>query len=188
MRSPLGWALLSLLIERPSYGYELVQRFERVYGDTLVLSSRSYIYRLLELLSSHSLIEEVREDAKGSALTLRPTPHYRATAQGVHAYKDWLVAQLGEERHRQQLFARQLAMLEPEAALAVVDHYERECLQDAGDTTQAKGEWSAAEGASGIAKQLEEEDERLALGVRLSWIEYARRELKALIDDRAKKK
>jgi hypothetical protein len=29
MRSPINWGLLGLLIQRPSYGYELVQRFER---------------------------------------------------------------------------------------------------------------------------------------------------------------
>lgn len=35
MRSPLNWALLGLVIQRPSYGYELVQRFERIYEDAL---------------------------------------------------------------------------------------------------------------------------------------------------------
>lgn len=188
MRSPLGWALLGLLIERPSYGYELVARFQSTYGNTLVLSSGSHIYRLLELLRSHSMIEEIEAGTQKSALPRQPKPHYRATAQGVRAYKDWLVVQLGEERHRQQLFARQLAMLEPEAALAVVEATERECLQEAGEAPQASEESSPGDGPSGVAKRLADEEERLALGVRLSWMEYARTELKALIDERAKKK
>ena len=36
MRSPVNWALLGLIIERPSYAYNLAQRFERRYGDTLI--------------------------------------------------------------------------------------------------------------------------------------------------------
>ena len=31
MQSPVNWALLGLVIERPSYAYELAQRFERTY-------------------------------------------------------------------------------------------------------------------------------------------------------------
>ena len=33
MQSAVQWALLGLVIERPSYGYELVKRFEDVPRD-----------------------------------------------------------------------------------------------------------------------------------------------------------
>lgn len=188
IRSPPAWALLGLVIERPSYGYELVQRFQRTYGETLVLSSASRIYRLLELLRSHSLIEQYRVDAQESALTRQPKPHFRATEQGVCAYQEWLVGHIAEERRRSWLFARQLAMLEPEAALEVIERFERENLEEAGEMAEARDEDPPAEGTRGVVERLAEEDERLGLGVRLSWTEYARSELKALIDDRAKEK
>ena len=35
MHSPVNWALLGLIIERPSYAYALAQRFERTYGSPL---------------------------------------------------------------------------------------------------------------------------------------------------------
>jgi DNA-binding PadR family transcriptional regulator len=174
MRSSIGWALLGLVIERPSYGYELVQRFQRTYGETLVLSSRKRIYTALETLRVRSLIEEVESAPQPRALR-QPKPHYRATPQGIRAYQEWLFLQLEEERQRQRMFVRQLAMLEPEAALGVIERYEQECLEDT-----REGPAEATE-RGGIAERLAEEDEHLALGVRLSWIEYARKELNALI-------
>jgi DNA-binding PadR family transcriptional regulator len=190
MRSPLAWTLLGLVIERPSYGYELAQRFQCIYGDTLVLSNRLHIYRLLESLRDRALIEEVAPGAQKSAASGQANPHYCATAQGISAYKEWLVTQFVEERHRSWLFARQLGMLEPEAALVVIERHEAEVLREAEQATgKEEGEeeqQAGAQGASGVAKRLQAEDERITLGVRLSWIEYARRELKALVEERAK--
>jgi DNA-binding PadR family transcriptional regulator len=187
MRSPLAWALLGLIIERPSHGYELAQRFQRVYADSLVLSNALHIYRLLETLSGHGWIETLSSDAPSEEAggdeeytgSGQPRPRYRATAQGVLAYEGWLIGHLGEERRRSWLFARQLAMLQPEAALAVIERYELECLDEAGEVE--------GEVAERIADRLADEDDRLALGAKLSWLAYARRELKALINARAKR-
>lgn len=183
--SLVGWALLGLVIERPSYGYELLQRFQRIYGDLLALTSVARIYNALESLSGGGLIEETPESVREAALTRQPKHHYRATGEGVRAYEEWLVARASEERRRSSLFARQLAMLEPEDALEVIERYEFESLEARGEVAQATDEEPPADGASGFAKRLAQEDERLVLGVRLSWIEYARTELKALIEERA---
>jgi DNA-binding PadR family transcriptional regulator len=176
--SSIGWALLGLLIERPSYGYELLQRFQRIYGDLLPLTSVARVYNAIEALRDRTLIEETPESIKEAAFTRQPKHHYRATPEGVRAYEEWLVARATDERRRSRLFARQLAMLKPEDALDVIERYERENL----DGTSSVSPSSAQ--AGGIAQRLTDEDERLALGVKLSWIEYARRELKALIEDR----
>ncbi|MCL2770122.1 MAG: PadR family transcriptional regulator [Solirubrobacterales bacterium] len=178
MQSPLAWALLGLVIEQPSYGYELAQRFRRVYGEALGLSYRTNIYRPLEILHKHALIEEAPADEEAPAPNRLPKPHYRATEQGVRAYEHWLLAQLEEERHRQRLFARQLAMLEPHMALQVIDRYEEECLADADDPAPAESE------REGVAARLADEEEHLAIEARLSWIRYARHELAALIEER----
>jgi DNA-binding PadR family transcriptional regulator len=180
MRSPINWALLGLVIERPSYGYELVQRFERTFGGELELSSPSQVYTALDTLTRRALIEELPPDGPSNGAVRQPKPHYRATADGVRRYQDWLIAQVREERRRSRLFARQLAALAPHAALTVIDRCEQACLHDARRTPLAGAQDGPADGPSGLAVRLVAEEDRLAVGARLSWIEYARREFGAL--------
>ncbi len=177
MRSPVSWALLGLVIERPSYGYELMQRFERTYGDALELSSPSQIYVALDTLARRGLIEDLPTDGAASVVVRQPKPHYRATTGGLDSYQEWLLAQMRGERRRSRLFARQLAALEPRVALAVIERYERACLREASELPKAVDETSAA---AGLAARLADEEERLAVGARLTWIEYARREFATL--------
>lgn len=175
--SLVGWALLGLVIERQSYGYELLQRFQRIYGDMLALTSVARIYNALESLSAGGLIEETPESVQEAALTRQPKHHYRATAEGVRAYEEWLVARASEERRRSSLFARQLAMLEPQAVLEVMDRYEEECLAEADESSPPQTEREV------LADRLANHEAQLALGARLSWIKYARRELAAPHDE-----
>jgi DNA-binding PadR family transcriptional regulator len=188
MRSPVSWALLGLVIERPSYGYELMLRFERTYGDALELSSPSQIYAALDTLARRGLIEELPTDGAASgaasAVVRQPKPHYRATAEGVSDYQEWLIAQVRGERRRSRLFARQLAALEPREALAVIERYEQACLQEAKGTPIAAVKDPQVDGAGGLAARLAGEEERLAVGARLSWIEYARREFAVIATGR----
>jgi len=184
MRSPVSWALLGLVIQRPSYGYELVQRFERTYGDALELSSPSQIYTALDALVQRGMIEELPSEEM-AAIGRQPKPHYRATAAGVSDYEQWLIAHADEDRRRGRLFAQQLAVLAPERALAVIERYERACLQEAGRTAPAARPGAGREGAGGLAARLLAEEHRVATGAKLAWIEYARRELAALVRARA---
>jgi DNA-binding PadR family transcriptional regulator len=185
MRSPVSWALLGLVIERPSYGYELVQRFERTYSDALELSSASQIYTALDTLARRSLIKKLPADDEAPDVLRQPKPHYRATAAGVRGYQDWLIAQVHDERRRSRLFARQLAVLAPRAALAVIERYEQACLEEAQKTPIGSADRTSVDGASGLASRLVCEEDRLAVGARLSWIEYARREFKGLAAGRS---
>lgn len=179
MRSSIGWALLGLVIERPSYGYELAQRFRRVYGETLVLSNAKRIYEALDALRVRSYIQEAAAHEPESHVR-HPRPRYRATELGVSAYQDWLLLQIEEERQRHRLFARQLAMLEPTAALQVIDEYERECLAGADEIPPAEAE------RAGVAERLAHEEEQMSLEGTLTWIEYARNELRALLEGQTK--
>ena len=187
MRSPVSWALLGLVIQRPSYGYELVQRFERTYEDALELSSPSQVYAALDALERRCLIERLAVDEDDASR--QPKPNYRATAEGVHDYRDWLVAQLHEERRRSRLFARQVAMLACADALVVIERCERACLREASDTRPAGTDDAQRPAGTNdtqiddpahpthLAARLVGEEERLALGARLAWVEYARRQL-----------
>jgi DNA-binding PadR family transcriptional regulator len=178
MRSPVNWAVLGLMIERPSYGYEILQRFERNYGELLKLSSPSQIYTALDSLMDRGMIEATTEPAPG-VVSRQPKLHYRATDVGVRLYQEHLVSQAEEERKRSTMFARELAALAPEAALAVLDDYEQLCLAQA---TRSRPPGGAPEYSLTLADRLAAEEERLAMEAKLPWIEYARRALRSAAD------
>jgi DNA-binding PadR family transcriptional regulator len=97
MRSPVNWAVLGLMIERPSYGYEILQRFERNYGELLKLSSPSQIYTALDSLMDRGMIEATSEPSP-SIGSRQPKLHYRATEDGVRRYQEHLVNHAEEDR------------------------------------------------------------------------------------------
>jgi DNA-binding PadR family transcriptional regulator len=185
MRSPVGWAVLGLVIQRASYGYELVQRFQRTYGSALELSSPSQIYTALDTLASRALVEQFAEklpaESSRGGIGRQPKPHYRATAAGVGAYREWLLAQQHDERRRSRLFALQLVMLAPSDAQAVLERMERACLTRAARGMRIAGANNGSpREPGGLVERLVCEEDRLAVDARLAWIGYARRELGAL--------
>jgi DNA-binding PadR family transcriptional regulator len=182
MHSPVNWALLGLVIERPSYAYELAQRFERTYGAVLSLSSVSHVYTALTALKGRGLIEEL----PGTRAGRQPKPHYQATPRGVDDYVQWLVGQVAEDRRRQQLFVLQLATFirDPSAALEILAQYEQACLVELRDTPIVPLEGAALDGAPQLAARLAGEERHMALGAKLAWVHYTRRELNALADAR----
>jgi DNA-binding PadR family transcriptional regulator len=182
MQSPVNWALLGLVIERPSYAYELAQRFERTYGEVLTLSSVSHVYTALSALRGRSLISEI----PGTRTGAQPKPRYEATDDGMRLYGEWLVGQVSEDRRRQQLFILQLATFtrHPQVALEILDRYEQACLIQARATPLTPASPVCADGAPQLASRLANEERRLSLGAKLQWVQYARRELNALADTR----
>ncbi len=181
MRSPVNWAVLGLTIERPSYGYEILQRFERNYGGLLRLSSPSQIYTALDSLTDRGMIEATSEPSSGAA-SRQPRLNYRATEEGVRSYQEHLMSQAEEDRRRSSLFARELAALTPKAALAVLDRYEQLCLTQATKARPKRARPTAPDATATLADRLAAEEERLAMEAKLPWIEYARRELRAMFD------
>lgn len=177
MRSTVNWALLGLLIQRPSYGYELVQRFERTYGDALELSSRSHIYGALDSLAARGLIkrdapESVEDQGR------QPKLHYHATEAGICSYERWLIDHLEEDRRRARVFAQQFAAIGPEHALRVLSRLSDACLREVGrppSTAEPEVEHDRPEA---LGDRLAGEEERLRAGATLTWIEFAQRELR----------
>ena len=177
MHSAVNWALLGLVIERPSYAYELAHRFERTYDGALSLSSVSHVYTALATLRERGLVQEVAE----TQAQARSRRRYEATTAGLLEHGQWLVGQVAEDRRRQRLLVTQLGALArtPERAMQVLDEYERACLAEvaaappAGDNTP---------GTTGLVARLIGEETRLSVAAKLKWAQYARSQLRALAD------
>lgn len=183
MQSAVHWALLGLVIERPSYGYELAHRFEHAYAGMLHLSGISYVYTALDTLQRRGLIEEIA----GTRAGRQPKPRYRATSEGVLAYQERLTEQIQEDMRRARLFARQLAVFaqEPEIGLEIIERYGAVCLQEAsGAALPPARDDAALDPVAGLASRLVSEESRLSMEAKLPWVEYARREFKALAESR----
>jgi DNA-binding PadR family transcriptional regulator len=178
MHSQVNWALLGLVIERPSYAYELARRFERTYEGVLTLSSVSHAYTALAALRERALIEEL----PGTRVGRQPKPHYQATAKGLADYAEWLVGQVDEDLRRQRLFVLALSTFtrDPRAALRILTRYEQACLTEAGYAPIAPREDVCVSDTRALAGRLLAEESRLALGAKLAWVEYARQELNLL--------
>lgn len=185
MRSLVNWALLGLVIDRPSYAYELAQRFDRTYEGALALSSISHVYKALGTLRDRALIEELA-GARGGR---QPKPRYRATDKGVEEYRDWLVEQICENRQRQRLVVLQLGALarNPEAALQIIDRFEQTWLREAGDTPLPEPADPGTDGPARLIERLVLEEDRLTVGAKLSWVQYARQQFKALASGRERR-
>jgi DNA-binding PadR family transcriptional regulator len=174
----VNWAVLGLVIERPSYAYELSRRFERRFGEFLQAGT-SRIYRALNRLEADRLIEPT-DAPEGTGR--QPKPHYRATAEGARAYRQWLAADMRVDPQRTELVGRLLAAGANNGAtmLEIIDHYERACLEEASTipVPQREPTGSPAELMHGMLDRLMAEERRLRLQAHMEWIEYARQELR----------
>jgi DNA-binding PadR family transcriptional regulator len=176
MHSAVNWALLGLIIERPSYAYELAMRFERVYEGALSLASVSHVYTALATLRERGLVEE----APGMRRGARSKRRYQATPAGVAEHSRWLVGQVAEDGRRRRLLVQQLGALArtPARALEVLDAYEQACMAEAA-AAPAAGE-DRGPGVTRLVARLVGEEARLAVAAKLAWAQYARAQVRAL--------
>lgn len=177
MHSSVNWALLGLIIERPSYAYELARRFERSYDGAIALSSVSHVYTALANLRDRGLIEEIC----GEGPQARSKRRFRASELGEREHARWLVGQVAEERRRQRVLSVQLGALakDPARALAVLDEYEQACLAEIA-SAPAGGAEEQGPGVTPLVARLAGEDTRLSVAAKLKWAQYARAQLIAL--------
>lgn len=80
----LRFALLGLLAEGPSSGYDLTRRFEEGIGSFAWTAGHSQIYPELARLAADGLAEVVAEGARGRR-------DYALTPAGRSALRDWLL-------------------------------------------------------------------------------------------------
>ena len=171
MTSAVYWALLGLVIERPSYGLELYNRYQRVYADVLPVSGESHIYTALTQLESRGFIEIV---PGVTGLVRQPKPHYQATVVGLRGFEDWCVEQIETQRRSQELWARQLAIFshDPATALHILGRYRRQHLKAASETAR-RSEGAVTDSRVALIEELVAVQQRIADGGMLSWLRFA---------------
>ena len=173
MRSTVNLAVLGLVIERPSYGYELSRRCELRF-DGLLDVGRSHVYAALDSLQRDGLIEPLPSPLP-TASARQPRIHYRATEAGTRTFHVWIGEQQQEAARHAQVLARLAAIgAEETAALAaLVDGYEREALAD------RDGALEDGDAEEPLVTRLLREERRRVRDAQRDWLDWARRELAA---------
>lgn len=184
LRSPVASAVLGLVIEKPSHGYEINQRFRERFGQFLQ-ADRSSIYRTLGRLVRDGLIEAMPLDEipfvrRGAKVG----PSYRATSDGARAYRVRLAEHARADPRSSDLLGRLMlaAMSSVDAALDFLDSYEQKCIQDAkalAPPSRDSAASASAAGAVGLVQRLLLDKQRRAIDADLAWLSYAKAELRA---------
>jgi DNA-binding PadR family transcriptional regulator len=177
-------AVLALVIERPSYGYELWKRYEDRFGGLYPVTTPR-VYQCLGQLEARGLVEEI--PAKPEAIQRRqPKPHYRATSQGLFEHRAWMAATFRDDPLREELLRRFLATSARDAAalLEIINVYEQACLAEMASARPSGSGLSPGQGSADahLRDQLIAEEARLAQESRLKFVAFARRLIQSKID------
>jgi DNA-binding PadR family transcriptional regulator len=180
MRSLIKWALLGLVIERPSHAYELSRRLQRRFGSALALSDARQAYGALRGLVGRGLIEQLPPEPADAT----PKARYTATEEGLRHYGAWLVGQAAQDRRSHQLSILALSAFtrQPERMLPVIEEWEQAWVAHAMRTPITR-EQDGPDWLEPLFNRLLEEENRLTVGARLEWVQYAREQLSELLDE-----
>jgi DNA-binding PadR family transcriptional regulator len=167
--------VLGLVLERPSYGYELVSRFDRAFGEQpwQWRVTPQAIYGALNDLEAEALIEPVEQEGVRwvESSQRRSRQHYRVTGVGARAMREWLAQPMVSNPSREELLIRlHFGEADDQALGDMLRLHAVECL--------AELERIGAAPATTRVQRLIKEDRRLAVQARLSWIDFARAELR----------
>lgn len=185
MRAGTKYAVLSLLLERPSYGYEVLLRFRRAFDAGQWAVTPQGLYAALDRLEREGLIEPVDERAR-AARRRQPRTPYRVTASGAEALRRFLATPMGPDPSRAEFLVRlqSAASRDSETLLAMLEVYEHACLEELGRlaATPSPRRGGTAPQLGTLVERLALEDRRLTLQARLSWIDFARQQIRGAAD------
>jgi DNA-binding PadR family transcriptional regulator len=185
LRAGTKYAVLSLLLERPSYGYEVLLRFRRAFDAGQWAITPQGLYASLDRLEREGLIEPVDERARGTRRRQPRTP-YRVTTSGAEALRRFLETPMGPDPSRAEFLVRlqSAASRDTETLLAMLDIYEHACLEELGRLAAMPNPPRSSEAPQlgTLVERLALEDRRLTLQARLSWIDFARQQIRSAAD------
>jgi len=133
---PLQHAVLALLADGPSYGYDLKERFERAVGPQWGLNV-GHLYQVLDRLRRDGLATtEVLPQTQRPDRTI-----YQITAAGVEELQSWLATPAGRTRgFRDDFFLKLMAAarVDPATLHAVIRGQRQHHLQELRSLSQAR--------------------------------------------------
>jgi DNA-binding PadR family transcriptional regulator len=178
------YAVLGLLLERPSYGYEVLVRFRRAFDAAQWAVTPQGLYASLDRLERDGLIEPVATRDRDASRRQPKTP-YRVTPSGARELRRFLDAPMGADPSRAELLVRLqcVAARDADALLGMLDGYEQACLDELGRI----GEQAPVAADDSLVERLAREERRLGVQARLMWIDYARRQLREAADARRRR-
>lgn len=197
VRSPITWLVLGFVIERPSYGYEIMARMERRLPGGTYPPGGTHVYNALNVLERAGHVESFRPSDEERAVPVtdssqldssdprqhrerQPKPHYRATETGIAAFREWLAEEMRSEPLQWEVL-RRLAMAAGIYDVArmseLVDRLEARCVQEAQRLPAGNGVRSPARSADELMERLIVAGQRTQIDAWLGWITYARREI-----------
>jgi DNA-binding PadR family transcriptional regulator len=178
MTSVIYWSVLGLVIEEPGYGRELYLRYQDLYADLQPVSSEGHIYTALDSLQERGYVEEIPGVSGGRQPRLR----YRATQAGLHAYVDWLVAEMDEEHRRQEVWVRQFGILAANLPVGarILRLVRKKYIAHAGE--YGTDDAFDPDGPPSVDEMVAER-QRLWVGATLMWLGYAKRRFDPPRDD-----
>lgn len=175
-----AWLVLALILERPSHGYEIYQRYELRFGG-LLSTSKSSLYGILPRLETGGMIESiVIEPVGGAGRQHESRRSYRATRMGAQAFRVWMVERMGDDPGRLQMLVRiaSVCFLGVDAVLGVIDRYESDCVQEMKALPTADPEDEHC-GIAELVESLVVDQRRREMRARIDWAMHARRVLEA---------
>jgi DNA-binding PadR family transcriptional regulator len=181
MKAGTKYAVLGLLLERPSYGYEVLVRFRRAFDAGQWAISAQGLYASLDRLERDGLIEPI-ESQSAEVRRRQPKTPYRVTAHGARELRQFLESPMSSDPSRAEFLVRLqcAASKDAEALLRMLDGYEHACLDELGRLAGAGPGRSGAAQPGVLIERLALEDRRLSLQARLTWIDFARQQLRCV--------
>lgn len=172
------YAVLGLLLERPSYGYEVLVRFRRAFDAAQWAITPQGLYASLDRLERDGLIEPVAARGRDASRRQPKTP-YRVTPTGARELRRFLDAPISADPSRAELLVRLqcAAAGDSGSLLEMLDGYEQACLDELG-RIGGEAPTPRAAASRSLLERLALEERRLGIQARLMWIDYARQELR----------
>lgn len=174
------WLVLALVIERPSHGYELYQRYDERFGG-LSPRGRPSVYSLLSRLEDGGMIEPIMIESESSSPPRRQNDlrrSYRATPTGAQAFRHWVAGRMQTDPDRLELLARitSICFLGTDWMLEVIGRYESDCVQEMKALPASDPEDEHC-GVAELVESLIIDQRRREVRARIDWAVHARRVL-----------
>jgi DNA-binding PadR family transcriptional regulator len=174
--SLIDYAVLALVIERPSYGYELYERFERRFGEFLP-TSQTNVYEALNRLEREGYVQIAGLGGSRG----RPRVNRSATDEGLTTYRLWLGEHLRDDPQRLELLSRlaSAGLRDLEGMNEMLDRYEEESAREARQIAIPKPDPALTDPMGELLWELLVEQRRRVAAAQLEWVAYARSRVRA---------